>query len=156
LGIPGPAFCLGTGGNLRILGSFAVFTLSLEKSAGKVRRHAVFAQRACQGNENPLASVWTIPGRSSGRPIQEPPADALSLQEQVPNDFESLVRIFQSNERLFASLRILDGKLLQAKTYLAEPGCNKSLGIGYVAHLKAKRSWTLAVLRANRLEAWSV
>jgi hypothetical protein len=117
----------------------------------------VFAQRACQGHENPLASGWTIAGqRPSGRPIQEPPADALCPQEQVPNDFESLVRIFQSNERLFASLRILDGKLLQAKTYLAEPGCNKSLGIGYVAHLKAKRSWTLAVLRANRLEAWSV
>jgi hypothetical protein len=75
---------------------------------------------------------------------------------QVGNDFETLVGIVRINERLFADLHALNVKLRQARAYLAEAGCNRSLGYANLSHLRTKRSGTLALLRTNRLEAWEI
>jgi hypothetical protein len=69
------------------------------------------------------------------------------------NLFEQVVRLVQSNDRLFAERDALVAKLGRARAYLAEPGCNRNFAIAHLKHLKLKHSCVLALLRANRLQA---
>jgi hypothetical protein len=79
--------------------------------------------------------------------------NAASGEDDAPLLIGRLIRIFRSNERLFAELRTLSQRLRSSRAYLAEPGCNLSLGTAYYDYWRAKHSGVLTFLRANRLEA---
>ncbi|HWE35902.1 MAG TPA: hypothetical protein VG406_04960 [Isosphaeraceae bacterium] len=70
-----------------------------------------------------------------------------------PDAFERLVRLLKDNERLVGELKDLGDKLLRARAYRADPGCNVALAEAHINRLRAKHSGVLALLRANRIEA---
>jgi hypothetical protein len=70
-----------------------------------------------------------------------------------PDAFERLVRLLKDNERLVGELRSLGDRLMRARAYRAEPGCNVALAEAHINRLRAKHSGVLALLRANRIEA---
>ncbi len=80
-------------------------------------------------------------------------SDPLAIESEPPSAFGRLVKIMQSNERLISELRALATRLERARAYLTELGCHRNLATANLAHLKAKYSGVLALLRANRLEA---
>jgi hypothetical protein len=69
------------------------------------------------------------------------------------NLFAQVVSLYQSNSSLFSELKSLRGKQQRAREYLGTPGCNAALGEAHLLRLRARHSATLAVLRANRLQA---
>jgi hypothetical protein len=81
------------------------------------------------------------------------PSDVAGASLAPPNLFEQIVRLVQSNERLFAERDALVAKLGRARAHLAEPGCNRNFAMAHLKHLKLKHSSVLALLRANRLQA---
>jgi hypothetical protein len=83
------------------------------------------------------------------------PIISTPITSEIPNGFARLVRLMQSNERLFAEQRALAVKLQlqRARAYLADPNANPSLERANLRHLKTKYSGILALLRANRREA---
>lgn len=70
-----------------------------------------------------------------------------------PDAFGRLVGLLRDNERLVGELRILGDRMLRARAYRAEPGCNVALADAHINRLRAKHSGVLALLRANRIEA---
>jgi len=72
---------------------------------------------------------------------------------QLPDPFESLVHLYQSDALLLNELRSINLKVTQARDYLARVGSNPILGSVHLTRLRARRSAVLTVLRANRLEA---
>jgi hypothetical protein len=102
---------------------------------------------------------FSPPSAVSGLNIAQPPhagVVALGPGVQAPNDFESLARVVRSNERLFEELGALGVNLGRARAYLTEPVCHRHLADANVSHLKTRRSGILALMRANRLEAWEI
>src|SRR5256885_2048758 len=104
----------------------------------------MFAHDIFQQREKPRTSDLAFPAHErAGVAYQARYGNEDPRENEASNDFEVIVGLFLSNESLFALLNSLDVKLHRAKAYLGEPGCNRSLGVGYVDHLRAKRSWTL-------------
>ncbi len=95
---------------------------------------------------SPLATP-AIPTPFDSRPA------AAGASLAPPDLFEQVVRLVQSNDRLFAERDALVAKLGRARTYLADPDCNRNFATAYLNHLKLKHSSVLALLRANRLQA---
>ena len=91
--------------------------------------------------------------RSTHEPTPMPGRIVTATTPRPEDDFGRLIRIVESNERLFDGLRALTRRLEDARAYLAEPGCHRHLGQANLAYLKVKYSGVLALLRANRLEA---
>jgi hypothetical protein len=79
----------------------------------------------------------------------EQPVDEISM----PNPFERLVQILRMNERLLGELHRLNGRLEEARDYLARSGCNVVLGMATLDRAKRRRSAVLCRLRAHRMEA---
>ena len=102
---------------------------------------------------SPSPAVGDKPGGGD-----RPRAQAVAERErrEPPNDFECLVKLVCSNERLSNHLEGLDLKIRRAKEYIAKVGCNRYLGDANLRYLRLKRSWTLTMLRTNRLEAGQI
>jgi hypothetical protein len=99
--------------------------------------------------------VFTGPsGPSLGESAESSRIDGVGSES--PRSFERLVRLLQSNERLFAEQTALLARIRAARAYLAQPDRNLKLGQVHLEHLRAKYSGVLAHLRANRLEANSL
>jgi hypothetical protein len=64
-----------------------------------------------------------------------------------------MVRLVQSNDRLFTERDALLVKIEQARVILADPISNRNFASAYLNHLKLKHSSVVARLRSNRLEA---
>ncbi len=71
----------------------------------------------------------------------------------VDNALARLVALLQSNDRLLADLKVLDGRLADAKVYLATPGANLLLGRSRVERVRDQRSLVMTALRSNRIAA---
>lgn len=95
-----------------------------------------------------LATPTPEPGKAG---CIEDAADAPIL-----DDFGRMVRLVQSNERLFAELRANRTRMAEARFYLARPDANTALGCARLEHLRARHSAILGQLRANRFEAWEL
>ena len=70
-----------------------------------------------------------------------------------PTEFERLVRLLQSNERLSAEQRVLAGQAPSGPGLPGRARVNSRLGMANLSHVRVKHSGVLALLRANRLEA---
>lgn len=88
--------------------------------------------------------VMTMPTRDR-RVSPTPPRAA--------NPLERLVQLMQSNDRLMAELGASRERIVQARAYLDQPGCNAGFGVTYLERCRSKHSGILAQLRANRIEA---
>jgi hypothetical protein len=101
-----------------------------------VRRHRNEMGRAMESEQNP---VYGNQMPDAGIPTSNP--------------FERLVQILRMNERLLGELQRLNGRLEEARDYLARPGGNVALGMAVLGRAKRRRSAVLCRLRAQRIEA---
>lgn len=81
------------------------------------------------------------------------PIVSTPITSEASNGSPRLVRLMQSNGRLFAEQRALAIKLRRARADLADPNANLGPGRANLQHLRTKYSGILALLRANRREA---
>jgi hypothetical protein len=68
-------------------------------------------------------------------------------------DFDRMVVLLRSNERLFGTLEGVSQRLHEVRAYLAQDDCNHSLARECYRYWQTRHSGVLTQLRANRLEA---
>src|SRR3954462_12138413 len=91
-----------------------------------------------KGSEVPMSSVLAhypvsaiIPDSPCSLPILPPP-----LSPEIPNDFERLVLLMRSNERLLIEQQALMVRLQGARAYLADPNVHGNLARTNLQHLR--------------------
>ncbi len=89
-----------------------------------------------------------LSGREASDPIVAGPEAGCTA-----SDFERMVALLRSNERLFGTLDGVSQRLHEVRTYLAQDDCNVSLGRECYRYWRSRHSGVLTQLRANRLEA---
>jgi hypothetical protein len=65
--------------------------------------------------------------------------------------FARLAELVRSNDVHLEELAVLNGRLAEAREYLATPSCNVALGRAQYRRIRDRRALVLTALRANRL-----
>ncbi len=104
-------------------------------------------------------------GREESDPMVSAPSAAFA-DERTPSvdeadsgveaaacDFDRMVVLLRSNERLFGTLEGVSQRLHEVRAYLAQDDCNVTLGRECYRYWRDRHSRVLTQLRANRVEA---